>query len=70
MSSVSSPDQPETLEQLGNVARNTQFQPRGSFVNNSNTFVSQAAEAAKSGIEGAINVKAGGIPIGTWDEMR
>lgn len=58
----------ETAEQaqaLGNVARYTQAQPRGSFVNNSNTFVSAAREHAANILEGVANVKAGGLPVGT-----
>lgn len=60
------PQASQTLDALGNVARYTQEQPRGSFVNNSNTFVAGAANAAKSALEGAANLKAGGIPVGTW----
>lgn len=60
------PGQAETLEQLGNVARYTQVQPRGSFVNNSNTFVASAAAHAGDLVEGAVNAKMGGIPGGTW----
>jgi hypothetical protein len=56
----------ENLSTLGNVARYTQFQPRGSFVNNSNTFTAAAAEAGKTALEGAANVAAKGIPVGTW----
>lgn len=56
----------QTLETLGNVARYTQEQPRGSYVNNSNTFVAGAANAAKSAVEGAINVAMHGVPVGTW----
>lgn len=52
----------DTLEQLGNVARYTQQQPAGSFVNNSNTFVAQAAEQAAGLMEGALNAKTG-IPL-------
>lgn len=37
-----SPEHAQQLQQLGNVARLTQAQPRGSFVNNSNTFVAAA----------------------------
>ncbi len=54
------------LDTLGNVARYTQFQPRGSFVNNSNTFVAQAANHMAGLAENVANVKAGGIPVGTW----
>jgi len=56
----------QTLDTLGNVARYTQEQPRGSYVNNSNTFVAGAANAAKSALEGAANVYAHGVPVGTW----
>jgi hypothetical protein len=56
----------EQLQALGNVARHTQFQPRGSFVNNSNTFVAAAADKAAGALEGAANVAAHGIPVGTW----
>ncbi len=57
---------PKTAEQvstLGDVARYTQFQPRGSFVNNSNTFVAAAGAKAADALEGAINYKMGGIPV-------
>ncbi len=58
------------LEALGNVARYTQAQPVGSFVNNSNTLVGGLAEMAKAGakstVEGAANVAAKGIPIGSF----
>jgi hypothetical protein len=60
------PEHAETLEQLGNVARYTQAQPRGSFVNNSNTFVASAAAHAADLVEGAVNAKLGGVPGATW----
>ena len=60
------PKTAEQLSTLGNVARYTQFQPRGSFVNNSNTLVSQAADYGAGALEGAANVAAHGIPVGTW----
>jgi hypothetical protein len=59
---------PKTAEQaqtLGNVARYTQAQPRGSFVNNSNTFVAAAGEHLANAAEGAANVAAYGVPVGT-----
>lgn len=59
-------DNAQILDKLGNVARYTQEQPRGSYVNNSNTFVAGAANAAKSALEGAANVYAHGVPVGTW----
>jgi len=63
---VLGPEASQTVEKLGNVARYTQEQPRGSYVNNSNTFVASVANAAKSSAEGAANVAAHGIPVGTW----
>lgn len=55
----------EQLETLGNVARYTQAQPKGSFVNNSNTLVGALASHAAGAAEGIANLKAGGIPVGT-----
>jgi hypothetical protein len=55
----------EQLETLGNVSRYTQAQPRGSFVNNSNTLVGALAEHAANAAEGVANVAAKGIPVGT-----
>jgi hypothetical protein len=56
----------ESVEKLGRVANYVTAQPRGSFVNNSNNFVAQAADYGAGAIEGAANVAAGGVPIGTW----
>lgn len=56
----------EQAQALGNVARLTQVQPRGHFVNNSNTFTASMAEHAKSAAEGMANVAAHGIPVGTF----
>jgi len=57
------------LKTLGNVARYTQAQPRGSFVNNSNTLVGALAERAsgltKAGIETGLNVVVPGLQLGT-----
>lgn len=53
----------EQVRTLGDVARYTQFQPKGSFVNNSNTFVAAAGEKAADALEGVLNYKTGGIPI-------
>jgi len=53
------------LKTLGNVAGYTQFQPRGSFVNNSNTTV---ANMAANAFEQTANLVGGGkfgLPIGT-----
>jgi hypothetical protein len=56
----------EQLDTLGKVAGYISNQPRGSFVNNSNTFVAGVANYGASAAEGAVNVAAGGVPIGTW----
>lgn len=60
---------PETrkyVETLGNVARYTQEQPRGSYVNNSNTLVGALAEGTKTAAENAANVAAKGVPVGSF----
>ncbi len=66
LQSLVDPKTAEQLQTLGNVANYTQFQPRGSFVNNSNTFVAGAADYGAGALEGAANVAAHGIPVGTW----
>lgn len=58
--------QKQQVETLGNVARYTQEQPRGSFVNNSNTLVGFLGETAATTAEGVANVAAHGVPVGTW----
>jgi hypothetical protein len=60
-----------TLQTLGNYARNATRQPKGSFVNNSNTAVaapgvlSHAAGVAGGALEGAANAIVPGLHIGT-----
>lgn len=63
LGSLLDPKTAEIARTVGDVARYTQFQPKGSFANNSNTFVAAAAEKAADALEGAINYKTGGIPI-------
>jgi len=63
------------LQTLGNVAGYTQFQPRGSFVNNSNTLVGSLAEKGKQaiavGVEQGGNLLVPGLQLGTTVmEMR
>lgn len=63
------------LKTLGNVARYTQAQPRGAFVNNSNTLVGALAEKASgaigAGVEKGLNVAVPGLQLGTTVmEMR
>ena len=63
------PESQLQLKTLGNVAGYTQFQPRGSYVNNSNTLVGYLANKAAGFAEGAGNVAGfkfmGGVPLGT-----
>jgi hypothetical protein len=65
MNDLVPPETAETLQRIGSTARATQAQPRGSYVNNSNTFVAQLGSHAANVLEGVVNVKAGGIPIGS-----
>jgi hypothetical protein len=62
------PESQLQLRTLGNVAAYTQFQPRGSFINNSNTLVGYLANKAAGGLEQAGNIlglKTFGYPIGS-----
>jgi len=63
------PDVEKQLKTLGNVARYTQVRPKGSYVNESNTFTAMMGEKAKTGAEQALNlgsVKAGiPLPLGS-----
>jgi hypothetical protein len=65
---VFTPEGQTMLRTLGNVANYTQFQPRGSFVNNSNTLTAYLAEKGASGLETGANVlglKTIGYPVGS-----
>ena len=57
------------LKTLGNVAGYTQFQPRGTFVNNSNTLVGSLAEKGKNaiafGVEKGGNLLVPGLQLGS-----
>ncbi|CAB4121199.1 hypothetical protein UFOVP154_46 [uncultured Caudovirales phage] len=65
MQALVPPKVAEQLSSVGNVARWQQQQKRGSYANNSHTFVAAAKDAAANALEGMANVKAGGIPVGT-----
>jgi hypothetical protein len=65
LGSLVDPKTAETLQNLGDVARYTQFQPRGSFVNNSNTLVAAAAKYGGAALEHGVNIAFKGIPVGT-----
>ncbi|NDD52676.1 hypothetical protein EBZ39_02145 [bacterium] len=66
---IFNPETASQLKTLGNVARYTQAQPRGAFVNNSNTLVGALAEKAgglaQAGIEKGLNVAVPGLQLGT-----
>lgn len=57
------------LKTLGNVANYTQYQPRGSYINNANSWVALLAEKSANAAERVGNVAGfkfvGGYPIGT-----
>lgn len=56
----------EQMQTLGNVARNVQIQPRGSFVNNSNTSVAEHAKnLAKGMAERGVNAILPGADLGS-----
>jgi hypothetical protein len=65
---IFTPESQTMLRTLGNVANYTQFQPRGSFVNNSNTLVGYLAEKGAGALETGANVvglKTIGYPVGS-----
>ena len=66
---IFNPETASQLKTLGNVARYTQAQPRGAFVNNSNTLVGALAEKAsglaQAGVEKGLNVAVPGLQLGT-----
>lgn len=66
---VLGPEASQTIEKLGNVARYTQEQPRGSFVNNSNTAVTlmgHAGSLTKAAVERGVNAVVPGAQLGSW----
>lgn len=59
------PKTAQQIQALGNVAKYTQAQPRGAFVNNSNTFTAMAADKAATAAEKAGNMAVPGLGLGT-----
>ena len=55
----------QTLRDLGEVSRKVMAQPKGSFANNSNTFVAALADKLGKGAEQALNLAIPGASIGT-----
>jgi len=66
LESLVGPDTTEKVQTLGNVARYVQAQPRGSFVNNSNTTVAAHAMGLAKGVaERSVNALVPGADLGT-----
>lgn len=68
LNAIFNPEASTHLKTLGNVSNYVQFQPKGSFVNNSNTLVGALADRAAGFAETGANVMMGGkygIPIGS-----
>ena len=68
LNAIFNPEASTQLKNLGNVSRYTQAQPRGSFVNNSNTLVGALANHAAGLAESGANIMMGGkygIPVGS-----
>jgi hypothetical protein len=69
LNAIFNPEAASKLKTLGNVANYTQFQPRGTFVNNSNTLVANLAEKGKqaiaAGVEKGGNLLVPGLQLGT-----
>lgn len=65
MGSLVDPTTAQQLQAVGGFAKNAQTQPRGSYVNNSNTAVELAAHGVKAAAEHGTNMLFGGIPVGT-----
>ncbi len=55
----------ESLQALGNVARRTTFQPRGTYINNSNTLVANLKGHAGNLLTGAADHVIPYVPIGS-----
>lgn len=65
MDALLDPQTAQHVRQLGNVARYQQMQPRGAYVNNSNTLVAAVANRAKMGAEDIANAAVPGLRLGT-----
>ena len=65
MENLVDPATAQQLRAVGGFAKNAQTQPRGSYVNNSNTAVELAAGGAKFAAEHGTNALFGGVPVGT-----
>lgn len=65
LDSLLDPKSAQQLQAVGSVAKNAQTQPRGSYVNNSNTATALMAEGAKAAATHGTNMLFGGLPVGS-----
>lgn len=70
LDSLFDPVAAQQVETLGKVARYTQEQPRGSYVNNSNTFTSAVKGTAKAAVGGALNKATYGLSGALGEAME
>jgi hypothetical protein len=70
LDSLFDPVAAQQVETLGKVARYTQEQPRGSYVNNSNTFTAAVKGTAKAAVGGALNKATYGLSGALGDAME
>ncbi|MDE1998041.1 MAG: hypothetical protein KGI52_03825, partial [Burkholderiales bacterium] len=70
---VLDPKTAQQVQQVGNVAKYTSIQPKGSYVNNSSTLVGAASDVGKGLLKGYLNVKtmgATGVAEKVIDSVR
>jgi hypothetical protein len=70
LDSLFDPVAAQQVETLGKVARYTQEQPRGSYVNNSNTFTAAVKGTAKAAVGGALNKATYGLSGALGEAME
>jgi len=70
LDSLFDPVAAQQVETLGKVARYTQEQPRGSYINNSNTFTAAVKGAGKAAVSGALNKATYGLTGVLGDAME
>lgn len=59
------PETAHNLQAVGNFAKRAQVQPRGAYVNNSNSATALLAEGAKAAATHGTNMLFGGFPVGS-----
>jgi hypothetical protein len=66
LGSLLDPALAENVQNLGDVARYSQFQPEGHYINNSNTFVTDLANKGATVLEKSANLLVPGLDAGTF----